>query len=643
MCSAAERELVMAITIAIISYYKLTEVVARAKEFLPPDVTVRIVNCNLLTQPERIKESLALQEEVDVFVSASGNYSVLSAYITEPMVEIKPSVTDILLAMKKSANPEEPIALLKYHTGIDYLNDTKELFLHPVVQYVYKTADEAERMIQQFIHMGITTFIGSSFVYESVTKAGYPCFFLYSEDSVIRALETAVAVARTKRQEMVKTIEIKTMLRSTQEGIIAINGEGIVTIFNPSAEKITKIQHEKVVGRRADEVLPALSLHTVQHSGKPQLNQVQKIGEVQILTNRVPIKTKQGISGAIVTFNDIGMVQKAEKKIRETLHKKGFVAKTTFEDILGDSQRIEEVKDMALQYARWKASVLIIGESGTGKELFAQAIHNASLRSNGPFVAINCAALPESLLESELFGYENGAFTGAKKGGRQGLFELAHEGTIFLDEIAEMPMAIQSRVLRVLEEHEVLRIGGERIIPINIRVLAATNKNLWELVQCGIFRKDLYYRLCVLELRIPSLQERREDIPPLITKFLSDFRPDLPEDVIRQVALNPLLKRYEWDGNVRQLRNMIERIAVLYKTSQGLSALIETLLQQQVLLKGADTESNEIYKVLREAHGNKSLAAKKLGISRATLWRKLQKAEMGEMGTSTESVSVKHR
>ncbi|WP_291300060.1 sigma 54-interacting transcriptional regulator, partial [Desulfosporosinus sp. BICA1-9] len=217
-----------------------------------------------------------------------------------------------------------------------------------------------------------------------------------------------------------------------------------------------------------------------------------------------------------------------------------FVAKTTLDGILGNSELIQEVKKDAFLYGQSDSTVLIVGESGTGKELFAQGIHNVSPRAKRPFVAVNCAALPENLLESELFGYEEGSFTGAKKGGKPGLFELAHGGTIFLDEIGEMPLPLQARLLRVLEEHEVLRIGGTRILPVNIRVVAATNRDLWEMVIQQRFREDLYYRLNVLRLRLSPLRLRKEDIPLLIGKFLSELRSDLKQDEILAISRHPM-------------------------------------------------------------------------------------------------------
>ena len=232
--------------------------------------------------------------------------------------------------------------------------------------------------------------------------------------------------------------------------------------------------------------------------------------------------------GAVATFQPIGAIQASEQKIRLTSHKRGLIAKNTLADIAGESDPIVQAKEQAKLYAQSDSTVIIVGETGTGKEIFAQAIHNASPRARGPFVAINCAALPENLLESELFGYEGGAFTGARKEGKPGLFELAHGGTIFLDEIGEMSLAVQARLLRILEEREVMRLGGDRVIPVDVRVIAATNKDLFHKVTQKSFRQDLFYRLCVLQLRLPPLRERLEDIPHLLERFFKSWTAACP-------------------------------------------------------------------------------------------------------------------
>ncbi|MGB9840301.1 sigma-54 interaction domain-containing protein, partial [Thermovenabulum sp.] len=289
--------------------------------------------------------------------------------------------------------------------------------------------------------------------------------------------------------------------------------------------------------------------------------------------------------------------------------------------------------EIAKKYSQLDSTILIFGESGTGKEIFAQSIHNESKRKNGPFVAINCAALPENLLESELFGYAEGAFTGAKKGGKVGLFELAHNGTIFLDEISEMPLSLQSKLLRVMQEKKVMRLGDDKLIPINIRIICATNRDLLKEVNNGNFRQDLFYRINILPLFIPPLRERKEDIIPLAEYFLKKYSKLIGKNILgfTHSAVDYLLS-LDYPGNVRELEGIIERAcAVCERKYIGIEDLIfkyfeinqNKIKSQELSIE--EQEKNLISKALTESKGNISLAAKLLGIHRTTLWRKMKK------------------
>lgn len=336
----------------------------------------------------------------------------------------------------------------------------------------------------------------------------------------------------------------------------------------------------------------------------------------------------------ITTFEDIAQMEMLEKNIKQKSHSKGWVAKMTLDQFIGSSEKIRSLKIRTQKFARTDSTVLITGESGTGKEMLAQSIHNLSERKAGPFVAINCAALPPNLLESEMFGYEEGAFTGTKKGGKIGLFELAHGGTIFLDEVGEMPLSLQSRLLRVLQEKAVMRLGADCIMPIDVRVIAATNQDLENLIEEKNFRKDLYYRLNILRLYIPPLRERVDDIPELVECFLRHFA-HLNLEV---KGINPrvirLMQLYSWNGNVRELSNMLER-AMLLSISPMIEEMdIEELLSLKIGPAEAaavpknytlqEMESEAIIQMLVSEEFSYTKVAAKLGISRTTLWRKLK-------------------
>lgn len=353
--------------------------------------------------------------------------------------------------------------------------------------------------------------------------------------------------------------ELDILLQVLDDGIIGINSEGKVSIYNEGAENIIGYKKHEVVGGYGLHILPDIPFKHVLESLEPVKEKLIKINGYHVVASVDPIIHSNKLYGAVAIVKKFSDTEKKQHKLREQFIGKGHKAKYSFEDILGESEEIKKCKDIAKRMAKSDSSILITGESGTGKELFAQAIHNNSRRKSYQFVAVNCGALPESLLESELFGYEEGAFTGARKGGKLGLFELAHNGTLFLDEIGEMPLNLQMRLLRVLQEREVMRIGGDRLIKVDIRLIGATNRNLKEMVKKGEFREDLYYRLRVLPLNVPTLRGRKEDILLLINNMKKQFN----SDFILTTEAREVLIEHSWKGNVRELKNYVEYLANL--------------------------------------------------------------------------------
>ena len=371
--------------------------------------------------------------------------------------------------------------------------------------------------------------------------------------------------------------QLETILDAVHDGIIALNREGEVTVFNPGAEELFDKRRAEVIGRSVNRIWSGSPLLETLNSGQGQMHDLQNIRGKKIVCTRVPIKSDDRVMGVVGTLKDVTEIQKLEEELRGKLREQGHIAKYSFADIIGQSPVIFQTVARARRLAGNHLNLLLLGENGTGKELFAQAIHNASPRKIGPFVAFNFAALPESLLESELFGYEEGAFTGARKGGKPGLFEQAHNGTLFIDEIGDASLAMQARLLRVLQEKQVLRVGGTRIIEVNVRVIAATNKDLSAMTREGSFRSDLYYRLNVLSLRIPPLRERKEDIPALLAYFLSRY--PARRRLSREVAER--LHEHDWPGNVRELENVVEYMANLASGDTiTLEDMPETLLEE---------------------------------------------------------------
>lgn len=430
---------------------------------------------------------------------------------------------------------------------------------------------------------------------------------------------------------MINDIHIQAILDASHDGIIAVDRDSNISWVNKIALEILGLP-ANIVGEKITRYIPNSDMLRILATGKREIGDIATILNRQIIINRLPMIVEGEIVGAVSTFKEITDIQKMEMRIRKQSLESGLEAKYRLEDIIGHSPAMREAKEWAETFARTDATVLILGETGTGKELFAQGIHLSSQRAMGPFIAVNCAALPGNLLESELFGYEDGAFTGARKGGKPGLFELAHGGTLFLDEIGEMSIPIQALLLRILQEKKVRRISGERIVPVDVRIIAATNRNLEQLMEEKLFRSDLYYRLNVLTLELPPLRERTEDIPLLVASIMEEMaergnrRLRIADEAVFQV-----LKQYDWPGNVRELRNVVERMILLCKTEEvrleDTAFFAKKMNQRRQYQQQENREADVIRKVLEETKGNKGEAAKILGMDRSTLWRKIKRYE----------------
>ncbi len=451
---------------------------------------------------------------------------------------------------------------------------------------------------------------------------------------------------------------IDEFIEEAYEGLVIVDAEGRITKFN--YEKLLGIQEADALGKHVTDVIENTRLHKVIQTGKAEVGDVQKIQGHEMITTRIPIKRGGKVVGAVgtVLFRDIGQVKyladyieqmkSTVKKYKKEI-KRLNQAKYSFDSILTQNDHMKNLKKVAKLAAETHSTVCIEGESGTGKEYFSHAIHAASMRKYGPFVKINCAAIPKDLLESELFGYEPGAFTGASSSGKVGKFELASGGTIFLDEIGSLPLAMQAKLLRVIEERELERIGGNEKIDVDVRIISATNEDLRSLVSKGKFREDLYYRLDVVSLHIPPLRDRKEDIPLLAESFLKQFRTTLPNGPTAFSAESmEALGQYNWPGNVRELRNVVESAMNFARNrkiySKDLPDYISTLRTQEIakdqpapeaLLTDLDirqvvakAERMAIEKAIQVCEGNKSEAAKLLGIHRTVMYKKMDKLGM---------------
>lgn len=451
-----------------------------------------------------------------------------------------------------------------------------------------------------------------------------------------KALEREILAER-----MVMASHLEAVVDAVYEGVVAINREGFITHFNRSAERMFGTRKEQVVGKDSKQILPSLPLSEVLQDGKGFNSREVFINyegrKLHLLSTAKPIKAEEDrVVGVVASFRDFRETQKLAYEIMSTQELIGF------DDIVGISDSLMEVRAKAQKISASNSTVLIVGESGTGKEIFARAIHAAGPHGHKPFVAINCGAIPENLLESELFGYDEGAFTGARRGGKPGKFELANGGTIFLDEIGNMSLYLQAKLLRVLQDRMIERVGGTRMIPVEIRVIAATNSDLQEMVRKNLFRDDLYYRLSVIPLVIPPLRERQEDIPLLLDFFMKRFSKLLGKDIkgFTDGATEACVK-YSWPGNVRELVNAVEYAINLEENPLISLGSLPSGLREETkkktrngiagngrLLPLDQLEKEAIITALEQygwSDEGKTKAARALGISRATIYRKIQK------------------
>ncbi|QNO14331.1 sigma 54-interacting transcriptional regulator [Alkalicella caledoniensis] len=521
-----------------------------------------------------------------ILISTQSQYEILKKYIDKDFNIVIAKLTlskkgydtlkslgnmDTVMMVNLSLEMSLETITLLYQLGFDYLKffpvypnmekvpdaevaiTTGELRFVP--EKAKKTYDLGHRLIDKNTVIELLVALGLE---EYLTKKS-------TRDYFGTLVSTNVGVEYLLSKSNILKNQFDTLLSLMDKGVICVDKDNTVTSCNGSAEKIVKINQTDMIGKNAQYILPEIDF-----SNTKVLNRLIKIKKKYITLSIYGIEGKNGeFNGAYAIIEDFQSKENTQNKLRLQLMNKGHIAKYNIQHIIGESKEITEVKDLIRRMAKSSSSVLITGESGTGKELVAQAIHNLSQNKDKHFVAINCAAFNTSLLESELFGYEAGAFTGASKEGSKGIFEMANNGTLFLDEIGEMPLELQVKLLRVIQEREIMRVGGQEVIKVNLRIIAATNLNLAHEILKGTFRKDLYYRLNVLPINVPPLRKRKEDIPLLFDYFM--IRNNCKYVISREAI--ELLKNYRWDGNIRELINGVEYLDNLGKSTISIEDL----------------------------------------------------------------------
>ncbi|WP_027178486.1 sigma-54-dependent Fis family transcriptional regulator [Maridesulfovibrio bastinii] len=571
-----------------------------------------------------------------VIVSRGWTYKKIENELEIPSIEIPVSAYDIvetLTPILEQINHQQTIGVIGHDNVIYGFDILRNLLPMKIVKIELEREEDIASAIKRYKNSGISTFIGDSNVKAISEALGHTGIAISSQkESILRSIQEAVKLHNSIRNRQQRAQLILTVTDYVHEGIIAIDETEKVSIFNHTAEDIFGIRKDQAIGHLLKEAAPRCQLPLALEESEPSIGEVLDIGGKKLVVNRAPVLINDEVVGAVATFQNVAEVQNVEQKIRRELAEHGFSAKYTFNDIIQKSPLMEACIAKAEEYALYDTPMLITGESGVGKELFCQSLHNASPRRNGPFVAINCAAIPPSLMEAELFGHESGAFTGAKSKGRAGIFELAHKGTVFLDEIGEIPLEFQGRLLRVLQEHQIMRIGGDKIIPVDVRILCATNRPLAKMVEEDKFRRDLLFRINVLTLNIPSLRRLGPETIMLLAehflaKYARKYSKKIPE-ITPEIKKILISKPYR--GNVREIEGLMERSVILGNIFWAIDEEPETekhsgeIPDVTSLPDLRSMEEAYIRKVFNQTGENVQETCSILKISRSTLWRRLK-------------------
>ncbi|TFY87397.1 propionate catabolism operon regulatory protein PrpR [Pseudomonas kairouanensis] len=636
--------------VALITHLRLPEApsrMARIVEQVLPDYQARarveIVETTV-NQLGDTGRALEARGDIDAIICSGATSEYLRRHITTTVLSIRMGEYDLIRALDLARARATRVGILSFQQGHPILATLSSLFTVDIRQLTYTRYEEARQQVQRLIEDGYRVVVGSSTAVELAEACGVQGVLALNADTVRRSMEDALAVCRSRQDSLIQQQRLNAVLRNLSDDVIAVDAAGLVQSLNPRMAALLDISSEWARERPLADVMAGLDISSVLAGGEGEENRIVKVGNRTLAANITPLVEQGKTEGAVITCQETNAIQRADRRIRSQAKPRQFTARYRFEQILGDNPGFRAMLDLARRYAGADATVLIRGESGTGKELLAQSIHNASPRQSGPFVAINCAAFPETLLESELFGYEEGAFTGARKGGKAGLIENAHTGTLFLDEIGDMPVTLQTRLLRVLQEREVLRLGAAEPTPVDIRVIAATHRDLVSRIEEGSFREDLYYRLNILRLSIPPLRQRSEDVAMLSSAILARLPHATLDTGASQKLLErllPQLQRYDWPGNIRELENLVERAALSANALQARDSHLElhTLFSELFATRpGAPAEAGaqdlrslsrshereRVRQTLEQCGGDMDAAARRLGISRTTLWRRLR-------------------
>ncbi|HSQ87436.1 sigma 54-interacting transcriptional regulator [Romboutsia sp.] len=647
----------------IASDYELKERIEKlySKDIKSGNIIIDLIKVDVLEEQGKI----LVDKGAQVIIGRGGGYKLILDTVNVPIIPLNMKVIDLLKSIKIASNYSKKIVLILGYDEVDFdYADWKSIINIDIIEEWFKSKYEIRnRVIKYLDQKDDVVIVGSGIACSFARQYKMDSVFINaSDDSIKEAIEYSKNLLDSLEEEKFNNEVLRNILDGVKDGIIAIDTNGNIILCNKSAKKILKAEKKDVYNKSILDIFSKMDwLLECLATGKDNKMQIRHINNLVLNTRSMPIKVDGKIHGVIGILQDITKLQKLERKIRVNLNEKGLCAKHTFSDYMYKDIISKEFIEEAKKIGKSDYTTLLYGESGSGKEILAQSIHNISKRKDKPFVAINCATISESLLESELFGYEEGAFTGARKGGKPGLFELAHGGTIFLDEINSLPFYVQNKLLRVIEERQIMRIGSDHMIPLDIRIIAATNEQLISKIKDKTFRADLFYRLSSLEINIPPLRKRKDDIVFLFEYFV--------RKILKENSLNNLnsidetfklskeeiikLKSHDWPGNVRELKNSAQKYVITgkIKISQIENKEIKyACLDKEKLSKQYDEGEtkeevedidyskinidikeinkyveNKIIDILFNQGLSKTEVAQILGISRTALWKKYNK------------------
>lgn len=631
-------------------------------------IIIDILNLDLMENQGRI----LVEKGAQAIIGRGGGYSLVIDTVSVPVIPMNMKSTDLLRAIEMAKRYSKKVVLIlgDNEVSFDYVGWRNVISTEITEEWFESKYEIRSKVVKYIDQKDEVVIVGGGLACSFARQYGIDSVFATASDESIReAVEYCKKLLDTLGEEKFNNEVLRNILDGIKDGVIAIDSNGSIILYNESAKNMLKVERKCALNKYILDVFPKMEwlLDCLHEKDDAEDRKIRNINNLIVNTRTTLIKVDDSTYGVLGIIQDITKLQNLERKIRFDLNQKGLYARYTFDDFLFKDKLTKEFIEEAKKIGKSDYTTLLYGESGSGKEIIAHSIHNISKRKDRPFVAINCATIAENLLESELFGYEEGAFTGARKGGKRGLFELAHGGTLFLDEINSLSFNIQTKLLRVIEERQIMRIGSDYIIPLDIRIIAATNESLTEKIVMGTFRADLFYRLSSLEINIPPLRDRREDIIPLFNNFVNEVLKDDGLNGINSIDENfaltndeiNALYNYSWPGNVRELKTIAQKYVVTgkiklrkernFKAKETVSSPnieefnVETTASMETTDEVIDINKindgkvsidiKEVNKYVEEkiismlfAQGlSKNEVAQVLGISRTSLWKKYNK------------------